>query len=197
MGVEIDVTLRHDEVAALLGEAAPIRIHLTEHDEDRRFVELEPPSEVIFVAGQGIRIVTRGRLRHELAGVGLPFDIRRVQVMFAPEIVDTDDGQRLDFRLRIEAADLENVPGVVESVAIAKVNQALEPERVHMFWELAKTLSMSVPLPDRFEPLDRFLTRPRSAQVTVTHDSLILRVSLGLSLTRTQARPSADAPRRV
>jgi hypothetical protein len=190
--VEIDVKLGRDEVAELLADVAPVRIHLTEGDEDRRFVELEKPSEVLFVAGQGVRIVTRGRLRHELAGVGLPFDIRRVQVLFAPEIVAGHHGQRLDFRLRVEAADLENVPGVVESVVISKVNQALDPERLEMYWELAQTLSTSVSLPQRFEPLDRFLTRARSAQVTVTSESLILRLGLGFSLTRSRARPSDD-----
>jgi hypothetical protein len=192
MEVDIDVTLRHDELLTLLAEAAPLRIHLTEGDEDRRYVELETPTAVTFVAGRGVRIVTRGRLRHELAGVGLPFDIRRVQVLFAPETVSGHHGLRLDFRLRVESADLENVPGMVESVVISRVNQALEPEHVHMYWELAQTLSTSVPLPERFEPLDRFLTSARSAQMTVTNDSLILRLSLGLSLTRSRARPSDE-----
>jgi hypothetical protein len=192
MEVDIDVTLRHDELITLLSEAAPLRIHLTEGDEDRRYVELETPSEVMFVAGRGLRIVTRGRLRHELGGLGLPFDIRRVQVLFAPEIVSAQHGLRLDFRLQVEAADLENVPGVVESVVVSRVNQALEPERLRMYWELAQTLSTSVPLPARFEPLDRFLTSARSAQMTVTNESLILRLSLGLSLTRSRARPSDE-----
>lgn len=190
--MDIDVTLRHDELITLLAEAAPLRIHLTECDEDRRYVELETPSAVTFVAGEGVRIVTRGRLRHELAGVGLPFDIRRVQVLFVPEIVSGHHGSRLDFRLRIESADLENVPGLVEGVVVSRVNQALEPERSKMYWELAQTLSMSVSLPVRFEPLDRFLTSARSAQMTVTNVSLILRLSLALSLTRSRARPSDE-----
>jgi hypothetical protein len=187
--VELDVTLHQDEVVKLLAEVAPIRIHLTKGDEDRRWVELEPPSEVKFVPGQGVRIVTHGRLRHELAGVALPFGIRRVQVLFAPQIVTGHHGQRLDFLLRVEQADLENVPGLVEAVVISKVNQALEPERLGMYWELAQTVTLAVPLPERFEPLDRFLTAARTAQVTVTHDALILRLSLGLGMSRTRARP--------
>jgi hypothetical protein len=189
--VEIDVSLQRSEVAALLSEVAPLRIHLGDAEEDR-FVELEPPSEVIFVAGQGVRIITRGRGRHELAGVGMPFDIRRVQVMFAPEVVIGSRGQRLDFRLRVEEVDLENVPGLVETVVISKVNQALDPEALHLYWELAQTLTLSVPLPERFEPLDRFLTTARSAQITVTDDSLILRSSLELAISR---RPTETAPR--
>jgi hypothetical protein len=192
--VELDVTLRQDEVIQLLGEVAPIRIHLTQGDEDRRWVELEAPSEVKFVPGQGIRIVTRGRLRHELAGVALPFGIRRVQVLFAPQIVAGHHGQRLDFLLRVEQADLENIPGMLEAVVIPKVNQALEPERLGMYWELAQTVTLAVPLPERFEPLDRFLTSARAAQVTVTHDALILRLNLGLGISRTRPRPIDGPP---
>jgi hypothetical protein len=192
--VELDVTLRQDEVVELLAEVAPLRIHLTKGDEDRRWVELEPPSEVKFVPGQGVRIVTHGRLRHEVAGVALPFGIRRVQVLFVPQIVTGHHGQRLDFRLRVEQADLENVPGLVEAVVISKVNQALEPERLGMYWELAQTLTLAVPLPERFEPLDRFLTAARTAQVTVTHEALILRLSLGLGMSRTRARPVDGQP---
>jgi hypothetical protein len=192
--VELDVILRHHEVRDLLAQVAPLRIHLTDGDEDRRWVELEPPSEVSFSPGEGIRIVTHGRLRHELAGVGLPFGIRRVQILFSPEIVAGHHGQRLDFRLRVEQADLENVPGLVEAVVIAKVNQALEPERLGMYWELTQTLELSVSLPERFEPLDRFLSGARTAQVTVTHDSLILRLSLELGMSRTRARPIDGPP---
>jgi hypothetical protein len=190
----LDVTLRQDEIRALLAQVAPLRIHLTAGDEDRRWVELELPTQVIFAPGEGIRIVTRGRLRHEVAGFGLPLDIRHVQVLFAPEIVRGHHGQRLDFRLRVEQADLENLPGLVESVVIAKVNQALEPERISMYWELAQTLAISVSLPERFEPLDRFSSAARSAQVTVTHDSLILRLSIDLGMSRTRARPVNGPP---
>jgi hypothetical protein len=190
--VEIDISLGQEELLALLAEVAPLRIHLTAGDEDRRFVELELPSEVLFVAGQGVRIVTCGRLRHELAGVGLPFDIRRAQVMFIPELVTGHHGQRLDFRFRIEQVDLENVPGLVESVVISKVNQALEPEALGLYWELSQALTLSVPLPERFEPLDRFLTTVRSTQLTVTHDALLLRLSAGLAISRTRTRPSDD-----
>jgi hypothetical protein len=190
--VEIDISLGQRELLALLAEVAPLRIHLTAGDEDRRFVELELPSEVVFVAGQGVRIVTSGRLRHELAGLGLPFDIRRVQVMFVPELVHGHHGQRLDFRFHIEQADLENVPGLVESVVIPKINQALQPEASHLYWELAQALTLSKPLPERLEPLDRFRTSVRSAQVTITHDAVILRMSAELAVTRTRARPSND-----
>jgi hypothetical protein len=192
--MDVDVTLHREEILGLLASVAPLRIHLTEGDEDRRWVELEPPSEVQFVPGRGVRIVTHGRLRHELGGVGLPFGLRRVQVLFEPAVVQGHHGQRVDFRLTVEEADLENVPGLVENVLIPKVNQALEPERLGMYWELAGALTRSLRLPERFEPLDRFATTAKSAQVTVTQDAVILRFSVGLGVTRTSPRP-IDSPK--
>jgi hypothetical protein len=187
--VEIDISLGRDEVSALLAEATPVRVHLGGTDDDRRFVELEPPSEVSFVAGQGVRIVTRGRVRHELAGVGLPFGLRRVQFLCAPAVVTGPRGPRLDFPLHVEEADLENVPGLIETVVISKVNEALNPDSPFLCWDLAPALARIATLPERFEPLDRFLTAARWAQATVTEQSLILRVKVGLSISRTRARP--------
>jgi hypothetical protein len=128
--VDLDVTLRQDEVTALLARVAPLRIHLTDGDEDRRYVELEPPSRVIFATGEGIRII----------------------------------------------------------------NQALEPKRLHRYSEVAQALTLGLSLPERFEPLDRFSSTVRSAQVSVTHDALILRLSLGLAMSRTRARPMDGPP---
>lgn len=192
--MELDVTLREGEIIDLLAQVTPVRIHLTQGDEDRRWVELERPTQVSFVAGAGVRIVTHGRLRHEIAGVGVPFGIRRVQLLFAPEIVTGHHGQRLDFRLLVEQADLENVPGLVEAVVISKVNQALQPEHLGMYWELARTLTRSLALTERYEPLDRLLLQANSAQVTVTHDALILRLSIGLGVSRNSARPIDGQP---
>lgn len=192
VGVEVDVTLNRAALIELLEQAGPLRIHLTEADEDRRWVELEAPSEVIFVPGIGVRLVTRGRMRHELAGVGIPFGIRRLQILFTPEVVHGPHGQRLDFRLRIEEADLENVPGLVEGALIPKVNDALEPARLGLFWDVSTTLSRAVSLPERFEPLDRFATSARAAHASVTSDAIVLRLSLALALTRSKPRPTDD-----
>jgi hypothetical protein len=192
--MDVDVTLHREEIIELLASVAPLRIHLTEGDEDRRWVELERPSDVQFIPGRGVRIVTHGRLRHELGGVGLPFGLRRVQVLFEPGVVQGHHGQRVDFRLTVEEADLENVPGLVENVIIPKVNQALEPERLGMYWELTGALTRSLGLPERFEPLDRFATTAKSARLTVTQDAVILRLSVGLGVSRTSPRP-IDGPK--
>jgi len=187
--MNVEVALTHAELVELLQAAAPVRIHLAEGDRDESYVELERPSHVAMVPGQGVRVITSGRVRHELAGIGLPFEVRRVQLLFCPRIVEGSHGHRLDFGLQVEDGDLANVPGLLEAMLSSRVNRALEPERLGTYWELGKALSSSLPLPKRFEPLDRFLAAARTAQLSVTQDAIVMRLDLAFEITRSAPRP--------
>lgn len=189
----MDVLLRlpRAEIITLLGEVAPLRIHLTETDEDRRWVEIERPTEVSLVPGVGVRIVSSGRIRYEVAGISVPLAMRRLQLLFTPEVATREQAKgRLDFRFRVEEADLELVPGLVEGAIVAKVNDSLEPSRLGTSWDFMRSLSMAVALPERFEPLNSFLLQAQKAQVAVSEDALEVRLELGLGVSRRQALPS-------
>ena len=189
----IDAILTASEIATLLGQFAPIRIHLTATDEDRSWVELERPDEVQMVPGRGVRVVCSGRLRYAVAGIKLPLSIRRIQVLLEPKIVELGaDEQRLDFALHIEDADLENIPGLVDRAIVGKVNDALTPEATSMLWEFSRTLALNVRLPERLEPLEQLLLRAPGGVVSVTHEGVGLRVHLNAGLTRTKPRPTDD-----
>ncbi len=188
--VEVDVVLRSEEITELLDEVGPVRIHLTDVDEDRRWVEIERPSEVRLIPGQGVSIVSNGRILYEIAGIRLPFEIRRLQVLFTPHVVVTEHGQRLHFKLTVEQADLEGVPAIVENVLIPKVNESLEPERLGMHWDFMRSLSIAARLPGRFEPLKDFLIQAQLAEVHIRADALQLRLSLGLGVSRARPRPT-------
>jgi hypothetical protein len=191
--MHIDAVLKASEIATLLGQFAPIRIHLTPTDEDRSWVELEQPREVEMVPGRGIRVVCSGRLRYALGGIKLPLSIRRIQILLEPKIVDLGPGeQRLDFALQIEDADLENVPGLVDRAIVGKVNDSLTPETTSMLWEFSRTFHIDVNLPERLEPLHQLLLRAPIGAVTVTTDGVALRLHLDLGLTRTKPRPTDD-----
>lgn len=189
----IDAVVTASEIATLLEQFAPIRIHLTPTDEDRSWVELEQPREITMVAGRGIRVVCSGRLRYALAGITLPLSIRRIQVLLEPKIVDLGpDAQRLDFVLQIEDADLENVPGLVDRAIVGKVNASLTPEATHMLWQFSRTLDQAFDLPERLEPLHQLLLRAPAGAVAVTPDGVALRLHLNAALTRTKPRPTDD-----
>jgi hypothetical protein len=190
--MDIDVVLSAEQIVALLSEATPVRIHLTERDEDTRWVELERPTEVTLVPEVGIRIVSSGRIRYELAGIQLPFSIRRVQLLFAPKVVSVaGEPERLDFELSLEEADLENIPGVAERMLITAVNELLAPERLGTVWNFGRMLDKSITMPERYEPLNQFLLRAPAGRVTITATELRVRMQIGLGLSRNAARPSA------
>lgn len=189
----IDFTLTLDEISALLREATPLRIHLTEKDEDRRWVELESPTEVTLVPHVGLRAVSSGRIRYEVAGIKLPVSIRRIQILLEPEVVPPGAGhQRLDFKLRVEAADLELIPELGERVLINVVNEALAPARLGMSVPFARLLERRVSLPERFEPLEQLRLGAALGAVQVTELELRFQLQLALGFTRNKERPTDD-----
>jgi hypothetical protein len=189
--MDIDLVLSAEQIVALLSEATPVRIHLTERDEDTRWVELERPTEVTLVPGVGVRIVSSGRIRYELAGIQLPFSIRRVQLLFAPKVVSVaGEPERLHFELSLEAADLENIPGVAERMLMTAVNELLAPERLGTVWNFGRMLDKSLVMPERYEPLNQFWLRSPAGRVTITATELRLHLKIGVGFSRHTARPS-------
>lgn len=188
--MQIDVVLSAEQIIALLREATPVRIHLTEKDEDARWVELEPPTQVTLVPDLGVRIVSSGRIRYELAGIQLPFSIRRVQLLFEPKLVPVaGQPERIDFKLSLEEADLENIPGVAERMLVTAVNELLAPERLGTVWNFGRMLDKSLLLPERYEPLNQFLLRAPTGRVTITAQELRVQLQIGLGVSRNRARP--------
>jgi hypothetical protein len=192
MDMDIDVVLGIKDIVGLLREATPLRIHLTDRDEDRRWVELEQPTEISLLPNLGIRVVSSGRIRYEIAGIQLPFVIRRLQVLLQPVVVAAGTHERLDFKLGVEQADLENVPALADRVLVSAVNDALSPERLGTFWNFGRLLERALHLPERFEPLHQFLLQAPAGQVTITDTEVRLRLRLGLACSRSKARPGDE-----
>lgn len=192
MHVELALTLQN--VRELLLSFAPIRIHFTERDEDRRWIELDTPSEISLVPGRGVRAVCSGRVRYEVvSGLKVPLAIRRLQVVLEPQVVALNPTrQRLEFRLIIEAGDLENVPGVVDRAIVSKAGEALTPQATHMYWDFTDTFAQSIAMPERLEPLDRLALSSSGAEVTVTETSLRVRFEVNAVLSRTKPTPTDD-----
>jgi hypothetical protein len=191
--MDIDVVLGIKDIVGLLREATPLRIHLIDRDEDRRWVELEQPSEISLVPNLGIRVVSSGRIRYEIAGIQLPFVIRRLQLLLQPAVVPAGGThERLDFKLGVEQADLENVPALADRMLVSAVNDALSPERLGTFWSFGRMLERALHLPERFEPLHQFLLQDPAGQVTITDTEVRLRLRLGLACSRSKARPGDE-----
>jgi hypothetical protein len=193
--MHIDVVLTAEELGQILRAAAPLRIHLTETDEDRRWVEVEQPTEVSLVANLGLRMVSSGRIRYELAGFRPMFSIRRLQLLCVPQVVSVSaTHERLDFQLILEEADVVNVPGFADRALVNAVNEALTPGRLGLSWDFGRALQRAIGMPARFEPLDQLLLGPPAGRVTIGEDALRFSVALPFTFARSKPRPTDPAP---
>jgi len=193
--MKLDIKLSRQTLQDLLFEFTPLRIHLTRTDEDLRWVELERPESIEIVPGRGLRISTHGRLRYTVASVGVPFKIRRIVLLLEPKVLRAaGDPLSLAFELKIEHADLELVPGLVDHVLAARINDLLCAEHTPLSWVFGKTLTRSVALPERIEPLSRIDLTARDAQVTTDEQGVCFTIDLTAHLARTKPRPD-DAAR--
>ena len=191
--MDLELRLSLGEVTELLHQLLPLRIHLTSTDEDRRWVELEQPTEISLVPERGVRAVCSGRVRYELAGMAVPLTIRRLQVLLSPRITELAPArQRLDFELQIEEGDLENVPGLVDRALVAKINAMLTPETTGMVFGFSDALKRALHVPERLEPLESLLLGAPGAEVSITTTALLVRLHLTARLERSRARPSDD-----
>lgn len=191
--MEFATTLYRANIERLLNEFAPIRIHMTPKDEDRRWIELEPPSRIEMVPDRGVRVVTRARVRYTVAGIRVPLRIRRLQALLEPVVVQAGEtGHRLAFAIDIESGDLVGVPDVIDGLIVGKVNQALNPRDTRMVWAFGQTLTRSFEMPERLEPLNRLQLAVDDGAVDVDDEKIVFRIGLDASLSRHSDRPRDD-----
>ncbi|MCB9637167.1 MAG: hypothetical protein H6721_34080, partial [Sandaracinus sp.] len=123
-------------------EITPLRIPLGR--EGQRWVELQKPTSLEVVEGQGVRLETSGRVRWTWKGMGAPLRLRRVRALIAPRVVE---GGTLVFPMRFEHADLVRVPRVVEEAIRLRVEEVLASEKeTPLRVELARSLDLRVPV---------------------------------------------------
>jgi hypothetical protein len=192
--MQLTLAIGHEELSKLFNELAPIRIHMTPTDEDRRWLELEAPERITVVPDLGVRIVTRGHLRYAVGKLKIPATIQRLQLLLTPKVVQADDfAHRLAFELTIEEGDLAHVPDLLDAAFVAVVNEALTPRATGMVWNFGEALSKSAVLPERLEPLDRFGVEVTGGSVAVSADRVSFTVDLAAGITRTKPRPDDAA----
>lgn len=186
----IEFVLQRNDIVRFIGELAPVRIHMTEAERDRRWLELDKPTEVTLVPLRGVRIQTSGRLKYAVAGVKVPATIRSMTLMLVPEL-SLDDHERpaLGFKLQIEDADLKFIPGLVDDRLIKLVNDSLNPDTTHMIWRFGALLTRALPITERLDPLDHLHLVADGADVHVDEDQLRLRVRCLAALSRSRKHP--------
>jgi hypothetical protein len=187
MAIQIEAVLDHATVVDLLAQLTPLRVDLGDLSDRDRWIEVNPPDDVAFVAGKGIRIRTTARLSWSVAGIQVPFEIRELRILLAPTLGHSEAGGRLNLRPTLEEAELKHVPAVIEHGLIARVNDRLAAEPDKLGWDFAKTLAVRLFLPPAMAPLSGFEMDARDARLVVEPDALRIQVSLPMKFTRSPA----------
>jgi hypothetical protein len=185
MPMEIAASLDSATVVQLLNELTPLTVHVGgEESRGERWIRVETPEHVEFVAGEGLRIRTGARLQWTVAGIRIPFVIRSLQLMLRPMITQRGTEGRLVFRASIESADLKNVPSVIDDGIVAKVNDLLAMQGDMLAWNFGEMLTRTVTMPDSMEPIDALQLNATNGIVEVHRDGLRFALKLPMRFAR-------------
>lgn len=188
----LQVGLPEDVVKKTLRELAPLKIHLSAPDEDRRWIELDPPEEVDFEPGLGVRVVTTGRFKFELAAIPIPAHLDRVEFRLLPKIVQSDEtSQRAAIPIEILDGDLRWVPGLIDDFLVSQVNQALTPSASQLVWRFDEKLSASFKITERLQPLEAIGLRVTGSEMEVTEHEVIMRVLYDIEVKKEERSASS------
>jgi hypothetical protein len=187
----MQIVARLDEptLRQLLDELLPVTILLDDDDGDKgsagpnkegRWVTIEPARVVDFVAGQGLRLVTGGRIRWVAAGVPVEATLHSARILLRPVIAPDKYGGRLVFHPSLEEADLKNVPGLLDRGIAALVNRQLEGRSDQIAWDFGRTLALSVALPPALDGVESLQLSVQNGQVTVSDHAIELTLQLSM-----------------
>ena len=187
------LTARLDEstLRALLDELLPLTILLDDEGKDGRWILIDPPQKVDFVAGQGLHLVTGGRIRWMAAGLPVEATLHSARVLLRPAIAPDKFGGRLVFHPSLIDADLKHVPSLLDRGITALVNRQLEGRSDQIAWDFGRTLALSVPLPPALEGIEALQLSVPNGNVTVTDHAIELTLQLSMHFLRT---PKPTAP---
>jgi hypothetical protein len=199
----MQILARLDEptLRQLLDELLPVTILLDDEDaatgrggKEGRWVSIEPASVVDFVAGQGLRLVTGGKIRWVAAGVPMEATLHSARILLRPVIAPDKYGGRLVFHPSLEEADLKNVPSFFDKGIAALVNRQLEGRSDQIAWDFGRTLALSVHLPPALDGVESLQLSVQNGQVTVTDHAIELALNLSMHF---RHKPSAGPTAQV
>jgi hypothetical protein len=188
------IVARLDEATLrqMLDELLPVTILLDDpgtEPEKGRWVAIDPARTVDFVAGEGLRLVTGGRIRWITAGVPVEATLHSATILLRPIIAPDKHGGRLVFRPSLEDADLKNVPSLLDRGITALVNRQLEGRSDEIAWDFGRTLAFSVGLPSALQGVESLQLSVQNGQVTVSDHAVELTLQLSLHFRHAPAAP--------
>lgn len=180
----LQASLPREMIERAFQELTPLKIHLAEPSENKRWIELHAPAELEFLPGRGIRVLTSGRFRFELAKVVIPAYLDSIEFILAPRIISHGEGFSAAIPIEIIHADVRMIPNLIDDMIVAQVNRALTPKASQLVWRLSDTLSAQFAMPERLEQLKALKLSVEDSSFDVTSESVLLKVAYELEVER-------------
>jgi hypothetical protein len=185
--MQLSARLDESTLRSILDELLPVTLLLDEGDRDGRWVRIEPTRVVDFIAGEGLRLVTSGRIRWITAGVPIEATLHSAEIMLRPRIAADVSGGKLVFGPSLEAVDLKNVPSFLDRGVVALVNRQLAARGEELAWDFGRSLGFTVAVPKLLEGVAALSLAAHGGTVNVTSDALELGLKLRLDFLRRSA----------
>ena len=177
----IEAIVTRDDLAELLRQLLPLKIHFDDTKKDR-WLYLDRPTEIELVADKGLRMSCPGELMWTVSVVNVPIKLSTIRVLLRPEIITKQRGDVLAFNLQLEESDLVGIPSIIDHTIMKAVNEAL----VHreLAWDFTKTLTHTVAMPKMLEPIDSLSIGVEWGKRRLDDEALVLVVSFKLAFNR-------------
>jgi hypothetical protein len=168
----LKATIPQQDLLELAREMTPLAIRLGEDG----CLEASEPSEVVLVAGEGLRLTCKAKLHWSVIGVSVPVTIHSVTLMVRPRVERLNGRDRIALDLHIEHADVAALPALIDERLTARVNKELAARHSALAWAYGDTLSRTFELPGALRPLSRLRLQAAEARVEVTQAAVCLAI---------------------
>jgi hypothetical protein len=161
---------------------------------DGRWVRIHPVQQLEISAGNGIRLITSGKLRWTVGFLPVTITIERLALLLRPIVTGTGAASRLLFRPVLEEADFRHLPALLDRGIVGLVNGALEARSERLAWDVGRTLALRFVLPNTLDPLEAAAVDVEAARVRVHDDVLELTVTLTMHISRVAVGRATASP---
>ncbi len=171
--MRIEVTLGENDLRPFLDQITPMRIALG----GERCLYVGKPQSIVFIPGEGVRVVARARIRWEILSVGFPIVIPQVSLTLRPKVVRVGTRDSISFSLHVDNADFRSVPSLVDRGIVFRINKYLE-SGTGLLWDMHDALQFSFKLPENLAPASSIGLTPARARVRVRKNAIVLSTEL-------------------
>jgi hypothetical protein len=141
-----EAILTKDDLEKAVGDFCPLTINLGNNGH----VMLSSPRGLVLVPDVGLTVRVTGEVHWPILGIQIPVSVHSATLNVTPEIVKTESGETLRFRLRLADADVSMLPATIGRALVGLVNTQLDNDSMSVRWRFIETLSHVFELPDAF-----------------------------------------------